>query len=155
MSLSASELRSLLQSLRGRRLKTPGRAGARRSRRSLSSDERDRVLQKTNNRCHLCGGSITSGESWQADHVLANSAGGPHSVANYLAAHALCNNYRWDYLPEEFQLILKLGVWARTKIERGGTLGVKLATGFASHEHQRERRLEVSPRRAAGRPTRG
>ena len=27
---------------------------------------------------------------------------------NYLAAHAICNNYRWNYGAEEFQLILKL-----------------------------------------------
>ena len=37
----------------------------------------------------------------QADHVLAHSAGGGNRLEdNYLPAHALCNNYRWDYLSE-------------------------------------------------------
>lgn len=34
------------------------------------------------------------------------------SADNFLPAHSTCNNYRWDYLAEEFELILKLGVWA-------------------------------------------
>jgi hypothetical protein len=37
------------------------------------------------------------------------------SITN-LPAHSTCNNYRWDYLPEEFQYILKLGVWASTQM---------------------------------------
>src|SRR3712207_8439206 len=47
----------------------------------------------------------------------AHSSGGAHSADNYLPAHTLCNNYRWDYSPEEFQLVLKIGVWARTRSE--------------------------------------
>jgi hypothetical protein len=41
---------------------------------------------------------------WQADHVLAHGRGGEASCENYLPAHKLCNTYRWDYLPEEFQM---------------------------------------------------
>src|SRR5436853_681448 len=81
-----------------------------RRRRALSRVERQRVHAKTAGRCHICGGIVDEG--WQADHVLAHSGGGGSEADNCLPAHALCNNYRWDYLAEEFQMILKLGVWA-------------------------------------------
>ena len=52
----------------------------------------------------------------------------------------VCNNYRWDYQPEEFQLILKLGVWARTEIEKGTKMGKELSKKFLQKEKQRIRR---------------
>ena len=66
---------------------------------------------------------------------------------NYLAAHRTCNNYRWDYLPEEFEVILKLGVWARTQIEKGTGLGQELGSKFEKHEARREARRK---KRASG-----
>lgn len=104
----------------------------------LSQSERKAVLGKTGARCHICGGRIVG--SWHADHVMAHSAGGSHSVDNYLPAHATCNNYRWDYLPEEFQLILKLGVWARTEIERQTPVGLSIAKAFSAKEAALARR---------------
>ena len=86
-------------------------------RKVLSTEARRNVLSKTGKRCHICGGLIE--KRWQADHVLAHSGGGQHSVENYLPAHRLCNNYRWDYLPEEFQWILKIGVWAQGQMKIG------------------------------------
>jgi 5-methylcytosine-specific restriction endonuclease McrA len=93
---------------------------ARRRRATLTRADRDAVLRKTGGRCHICGGAI-EGSDWEADHVLAHSTGGTHAADNYLPAHSLCNNYRWDYSAEEFQWILKLGVWLRTQMERGTT----------------------------------
>ncbi|MDZ7654258.1 MAG: HNH endonuclease signature motif containing protein [Burkholderiaceae bacterium] len=80
------------------------------------------MLAKTAGRCHVCGGPI-EGLNWHADHVLAHSGGGAHSVDNYLAAHPICNNYRWDYLDEEFREILRLGVWLRNA-DRGVRVGL-------------------------------
>ena len=71
---------------------------------------------------------------------LAHSAGGAHDVDNYLPAHSICNNYRWDYLPEEVQYIMKLGVWARTQIERGTIVGNNVARAFAGYEIRRVKR---------------
>jgi 5-methylcytosine-specific restriction endonuclease McrA len=105
----------------------------------LTAAERLLVLAKTSGCCHICGGTV-EGQKWQADHVIAYSAGGTHNVDNYLPAHATCNNYRWDYLPEEFQYILKLGVWARTQIERGTTVGNDVARAFAGYEAHRVKR---------------
>lgn len=64
--------------------------GATRSK--LTGKQREKILEKTDSRCHLCGGQI-DGE-WQADHVLAHSGGGLHAEENYLPAHRICNNYR-------------------------------------------------------------
>src|SRR5262249_60741890 len=89
------------------------RIGARR-RRVLSRDDRALVHAKTAGLCHICGGEVDS--DWQADHVLAHGRGGAASCENYLPAHKLCNGCRWDYLPAEFQWILKLGVWTRTPL---------------------------------------
>jgi len=119
----------------------------RQARQSLSRSERTRILAKTDGRCHICGGLIGK-SAWQADHVLAHSAGGTHSADNYLPAHALCNNYRWDYSAEEFQLILKLGVWTRTQIERLRTdFGRKAAAAFLAHEIKRQARRKEKEKR--------
>ena len=109
-------------------------------RHSLTEAQRKGVLSKTGARCHICGGRIKKSDRWQADHVFPHSVGGGNHADNYLAAHALCNNYRWDYMAEEFQQILKLGVWARTQIERQTRLGRQMAIGLTNHERGRRRR---------------
>ncbi len=101
-------------------------------RRALKKSERAKVLSFTAGKCHICGGVV--GEKWQADHVRAHSTGGQHSLDNFLAAHAHCNNYRWDYLPEEIQIIQRLGVWAKTQIERGTQIGRDIEDRFSKHE---------------------
>jgi 5-methylcytosine-specific restriction endonuclease McrA len=139
------DIRVNLVSLRNER-RQGKRTSVRRPRIRLTADERRQVLAKTSGRCHICGGKV-EGEKWQADHVMAQSAGGAHQVGNYLPAHSLCNNYRWDYLPEEFQYILKLGVWARTQIERGAVVGNDIASAFAIHETRRLKRRKSTGRR--------
>ena len=64
---------------------------------------------------------------------FSHSAGGC-SADNQLPAHALSNNYRWDYSADEFQAILKLGVWMRTEIEHKSTLGLKATDRHLAHE---------------------
>ena len=81
---------------------------------------------------------------WHADHVRAHGQGGGHAEENYLAAHALCNNYRWHYLPEEFQYVMKLGVWAKYQVEQGTKLGDEIAAGFVIHERRRLKRRSAA-----------
>jgi 5-methylcytosine-specific restriction endonuclease McrA len=133
-----SDLQAHLIDLRSKR-RLGKRNSIRGPRTSLTAADRLQVFAKTSGRCHICGGKI-DGQKWQADYVMAHSAGGTHDVDNCLPAHATCNNYRWDYLPEEFQYILKLGVWARTQIERGTTVGNGVASAFAGHEARRVKR---------------
>ncbi len=107
-------------------------------RQSLKPSERQEILAKTDSRCHICGGEIK--DKWDADHVLSHSKGGEHTIDNYLPAHKTCNNYRWDYLAEEFQEILKLGVWARTQAERKTNIGKLITESFVKYENQKRRR---------------
>ena len=106
---------------------------------SLNNAKRREILTKTGHRCDICGGRITGGD-WEADHVLAHATGGENLVDNYLPAHSVCNNYRWHYGAEEFQWILKLGVFMRTQIERETKIGRCVGEKFVKHECQRDRR---------------
>jgi len=113
-------------------------------RQSLTPEERDLILRKTGKRCHICGDKIKRHEAWQADHILAHAHGGEHSFENYLPAHSTCNNYRRQYGPEEFQWILKLGVWVRTQVEKRSQLGMGLTEVFIKHEINRISRQKKS-----------
>ena len=117
-------------------------------RRGLSSEQRQQILAKTARRCHICGGRIKRNDTWQADHVLAHSVGGGHSIDNYLPAHSLCNHYRWDYSSEEFQEILKLGVWIRTQIERRTKIGRAAGERYLAYARARDKRRK-RPREAS------
>lgn len=108
------------------------------NRRSLTKQQRENVLKKTNSRCHICGGKIEG--KWHADHILSHSKGGDHSEDNYLPAHSTCNNYRWDYNPDEFQEIMKLGIWIRTQIINQTNVGMEVAEKFVNHETSRIKR---------------
>jgi 5-methylcytosine-specific restriction endonuclease McrA len=111
-------------------------------RRSLTKDKRDGAWKKTNGHCHLCGGSLcetTEGElakerKFAVDHIIPRATGGPDSDENYLPAHRLCNGCRWFYSPEEFQWILRMGVWARKQIEESTPIGVAMREEFWKNE---------------------
>lgn len=124
-----------LQSLRAQRRQ---RLAPRRPRLRLSPTQRALIAAKTDGRCQICGGVLDA--TWHADHVRSHSAGGAHAVENYLAAHPTCNSYRWDYLPEEFQWTLKIGVWARLVMEQQQPLGQVMTRAFAQYERARTRR---------------
>ena len=75
---------------------------------------------------------------------MARSTGGKHAVENYLAAHSICNNYRWHYDAEDFQWILKLGVWLRTQIEEGKPIGPEAGQKFCEYERRRAGRRKLA-----------
>ena len=102
------------------------------------------VYNKTGGRCHICGGEIDVRSRWAADHILAYAHGGEHEVSNYLPAHGPCNKYRRAYADEEFQWILKLGVWFKTQIITEVPLAIELAERFVSHESHRHQRRAPS-----------
>ena len=144
--MSAEDMRERFILLRNkRRQRQVENQVAPRRRRALRPGDRKTILAKTGGRCHICGGRVVT--DWEADHVLAHAGGGLHSAENYLAAHSLCNNYRWDYDPEEFQWVLKIGVWARLQMEKNGSLGADLLSRFFKYEAQR-----LARRRPRSRP---
>jgi len=111
-------------------------------RRSLNHDKREEALKKTNGHCHLCGGDLcetTEGElpkerKFSVDHIIPRATGGPDSAENYLPAHRLCNGCRWFYSPEEFQWILRMGVWARKQMEDATPIGKAMRDQFLENE---------------------
>ena len=107
-------------------------------RRSLTQVQRKEILKKTDGRCHICGGKLK--DKWQADHILSHSKGGNNTTDNYLPAHRTCNNYRWDYTPEEFQEIMRLGIWVRTQIINQTSTGMVVADKFVKYEASRIKR---------------
>jgi len=119
-----SRIQTLRKQRRTKKLTLRGKV----SRKSPAKSKKAPILQKTGGRCHICGGVIDG--KWQADHVLAHALGGEHAPDNYLPAHPICNKYRWFYGMEEFQWILKLGVWLRTEIERETDCGKLAAKQF-------------------------
>jgi len=100
---------------------------------ALTKVERDRILAKTDSHCHICGKKLDK-DNFQSDHVKAYIAGGAHAENNYLPSCSTCNNYRWHYGSEEIQIILKLGVWAKTKIMNDPLFGLEIANQFVKHE---------------------
>lgn len=110
---------------------------------SLSKKQRELIMEKTDRRCHICGIELDI-NNFQADHVISHSAGGMHLENNYLPSCSTCNNYRWHYSSEEIQIILKLGVWAKTKITNDPVLGVEMANEFVKYEMSvRKRKKKV------------
>jgi 5-methylcytosine-specific restriction endonuclease McrA len=135
-----AQLKEVLRQLRAtRRARQVARDKTLGGRKALTPKGRQQVFAKTAGRCHICGGVVEFNE-FQADHVFAHSAGGTHAADNYLPAHRLCNNYRWDYSAEEFQWVLKIGVWTRFHMEKGTPLAEELLLRFCKYEEQREGR---------------
>jgi 5-methylcytosine-specific restriction endonuclease McrA len=108
----------------------------------LSKRQRIAILNKTDNKCHFCGG-IVSLNQFEADHVKSHALEGTNTVDNFLPACRVCNNYRWHYTPEELQWILKIGVWARGEIEKETGIGSLISTEFIKHETRREKRRKI------------
>ena len=109
---------------------------------TLSRSQRLQVHAKTDGRCHVCGESVPA-EAFEADHVKNHTSGGASVVDNYLPACSFCNGYRWHYLPHELQWIMKLGIWAKTQIDRETPIGESIAKGFVAYEQNRERRRKI------------
>ena len=105
----------------------------------LTEKQRKIIHLKTNGRCHFCGIKVPV-NNFQADHVVCHVRGGEHVEDNYLPSCFICNNYRWHYLTRELQIILKMGVWARTQVEHQTMIGLDIANKFSKKESSRIKR---------------
>ena len=110
-------------------------------RQSLTKSQQKSILAKTNSRCHVCGVGIELNK-FHADHVKTHISGGTHEENNYLPSCHTCNRYRWHFAPEELQVILKIGVWAKGQLLRESQIGKEIANEFVKHE------MSVRKRRA-------
>lgn len=110
--------------------------------RPLTEEQRKHILLKTDSRCHVCGVELDINR-FECDHVKSHTSGGTNIINNFLPACKTCNNYRWHYLSEEFQWILKIGVWARTEIARDTKIGNDIGLQFLKKEQARESRRKL------------
>ena len=106
---------------------------------TLTKKERYSIWDKTDGKCHVCGEDVDK-DKFEADHIKPHSSGGKNNIENFLATCKTCNNYRWHYSPEEIQWILKIGIWAKTKIGQNDKLGSIIADNFVKKEIKRESR---------------
>ncbi len=103
---------------------------------SPTSEARKSILVITANRCHICGGKI-HGDDWVADHVASFATGGGSKRSNYLPAHRECNGYKWYYSSRELRWILRMGIWARNRMEMESLSGAQLRDDFWNWEKSR------------------
>ena len=113
-----------------------------RQRQSLSKAQRREVHSKTDGRCHICGCDVPV-DNFEADHVKNHTSGGECLVENFLPSCRTCNNYRWHYLPQELQWILKIGVWAKTHMSKKTSIGEDMLSEFVRHDVTREGRRKA------------
>ncbi len=105
----------------------------------LTDEAKKEILRKSNHLCHICGETIEE-NNFHADHISPHSLSGNCTPENFLASCSYCNNYRWNYLPEEIRWILKIGVWAKTQVEYETEIGKLLSNEFIEYEKLRESR---------------
>lgn len=63
-------------------------------------------------------------------HVMPFAKGGKNLIENYLPACYTCNRLKWHRSPEDIQLIMQLGIYARNQIDHDTPLGRKLAQNW-------------------------
>lgn len=119
---TVSQLAARLRRYRKRRRDRVFSRSQKPKRRVLTKADRKTILRRTKGRCHLCGGVIGKAR-WDANHVFPLALGGKQGLENYLPAHSSCNGARWHLRPKEMMLVLKLGAWLRSEIERGSSIG--------------------------------
>ncbi len=105
-------------------------------RRSPSMKTRELILATTANRCHICGGRI-HGDDWVADHVARFASGGGSERTNYLPAHRECNGLKWYFSPRELRWMLRMGIWARERMEKDTKFGTDVLGDFWNWEKHR------------------
>lgn len=128
-----------------KRLQTVRKSNKRKSKRKyrITKYDRQRIFSKTGGKCHICGRDIQL-SNFEADHLHAHVMGGDSSLENFLPSCSTCNNYKWHYLPDEIQWILKIGIWTRTQIIKDTDLSKQIAKTFVANEINRYKRREVS-----------
>ena len=64
--------------------------------------QRNHLVCKYGNVCHICGEEFKSIKDITFDHYIPASRGGFDELSNYRLAHFGCNQLKADMLPEEF-----------------------------------------------------
>jgi len=60
-------------------------------RKTLSAKIRLQIFQTHKGLCHICGGKVNVGESWDVEHVIPFAMGGEDNETNWAVAHVKCH----------------------------------------------------------------
>jgi 5-methylcytosine-specific restriction protein A len=60
-------------------------------RKSFTDKQRATLFIEHGGRCHLCGGAIQAGQTWDVDHVIPLAQGGSNDPSNLRPAHEKCH----------------------------------------------------------------
>jgi len=60
-------------------------------RKTISSKQRLKLFQDHSGVCHICGGKINVGESWEVEHIIPIAMGGDDEPSNWRPAHTKCH----------------------------------------------------------------
>ncbi len=66
-----------------------------------------RLLWENGKRCAICGRKIKSFEDLSVDHIVPLSRKGQRTINNCQLAHKWCNSMKSDYMPDEFERMLR------------------------------------------------
>lgn len=61
------------------------------SRKHFSRKDRERILDASGHRCHICKGRITRGQAWEIEHVIPWALTRDDSDENLRPAHKKCH----------------------------------------------------------------
>lgn len=106
--------------------------------RSPSLQLRKLIRQKTNGRCHVCGGPL--GRKWQADHVRPRARGGESEYDNYLPCCSICNRAGWKSRSRVIRAILRYGVFAHKQVRGKSSFGREFLRRFRNDRQGSKRR---------------
>jgi hypothetical protein len=105
----------------------------------FSKEEKKEIYLKTNGFCHVCGIEISS-----ASFSITTSINNSNNFIFFPACKS-CKRIHDNYLPEEIQWILKIGLWAKTQIEYETDIGKNISTELVEQAKYRESKRK-SPR---------
>lgn len=66
--------------------------------------QKNHLLAKYGNLCHLCSEPFEKSSDITIDHHMPRSKGGFDELENYRLAHDACNQLKADMTPEEFEV---------------------------------------------------
>lgn len=61
------------------------------SRKTISTKKRVALFAAHGGVCHICGGKINVGESWEVEHIIPIAMGGADDESNWRPAHIKCH----------------------------------------------------------------
>lgn len=87
---------------------------------SMTRKRRTLIFERHKGCCHLCGGQITVGEAWDAEHLIAWEISRDDSDDNLRPAHVKCHKIKSSRDRQDIAKVHRIeakhkGTWAKSK----------------------------------------